>query len=47
MTKKTKQIGYLTAMVISVGSTIGAGIFFKNNSIFANAHGQLGFMIAS
>ncbi len=47
MTQKTKQIGYLTAIVVSVGSTIGAGIFFKNDQIFANAHGQLGFMIAS
>ena len=47
MSKKIKQISYLTAIVISIGSTIGAGIFFKNGSIFDNVGGSLGFMIAS
>ena len=45
--KKTKQIGFLTALMISVGSTIGAGIFFKNGTIIGNADGRLGFTIAT
>ena len=45
--KKTKQIGFLTAIMISVGSTIGAGIFFKNGIIFTNSGGSLAFTIAT
>lgn len=46
-TKKVKQISYISALTIIVCSTIGAGIFFKNSSIFNNAHGSLGLAIAS
>lgn len=45
--KTSSKIGYMTALVIIVASTIGAGIFFKNKSIFDNAHGSLGLAIAS
>ena len=45
--KKAKQIGFLTAIMISVGSTIGAGIFFKNATVFTNAGGSLAFTIAT
>ena len=45
--KKAKQIGFLTAIMISVGSTIGAGIFFKNGAIFTNSGGSLAFTIAT
>ena len=45
--KKVKQISYLTAIIISIGSTVGAGIFFKNGSIFSNVDGSLWLMITS
>lgn len=47
MSKKLKQISYLSALLIAIGSAVGAGIFFKNGTIFANAGGSLAFMIAS
>ena len=47
MSNKTKKISYMTALVILVASTIGAGIFFKNGTIFANSDGSLGLAIAS
>ena len=47
MSKKVKQISYLSAIVMTVGSTVGAGIFFKNGSIFSNVNGSLGLMITS
>lgn len=47
MSKKIKQISYLSAIMISVGSTIGAGIFFKNGSIFDNVNGSMGLMITA
>lgn len=42
-----KKITYLSAIVISVGTTIGAGIFFKNNSILKNSGGDLTISIMS
>lgn len=45
--KKVKQITYLMAIIMVVGSTVGAGIFFKNGSIFSNVGGSLGLMITS
>ena len=45
--KRTKQITYLSAVIILIGSVIGAGIFFKNATIFKNAGGSIGFLIAS
>lgn len=47
MSKKVKQIGYLTALVIITGGTIGSGIFLKNQSILANSHNDLMFAIIS
>ena len=47
MSKKAKQIGYLTALVIITGGTIGSGIFLKNQSILSNSHNDLMFAIIS
>lgn len=47
MTKKIKQIGYLTALIIVTGGTIGSGIFLKNQSILANSHNDLVYAILS
>ena len=47
MSKKAKQIGYLTALVIITGGTIGSGIFLKNQSILSNSHNDLMFAILS
>jgi amino acid transporter len=33
---KTTKLSFLTVMIFSVGSCIGAGIFFKNQSILDN-----------
>ncbi|PAF54794.1 amino acid/polyamine/organocation transporter, APC superfamily [Mycoplasmopsis agassizii] len=45
--QKIKQISYMSALIIIIGSTIGAGIFFKNRNIARYAQGDLGFIIAS
>ncbi len=45
MSKKIKQIGYLTALVIITGGTIGSGIFLKNQSILSNSHNDLMYAI--
>ena len=45
MSKKIKQIGYLTALIIITGGTIGSGIFLKNQSILLNAHNELIYAI--
>ncbi|MGL4343464.1 MAG: APC family permease [Metamycoplasmataceae bacterium] len=42
-----KQVGYLSALLLITGSTIGSGIFLKNQSILTNAHGDLLFAILS
>lgn len=47
MSKKAHQITYISALIIMIGSTIGAGIFFKNGSLFSIAQGNLGLVIAS
>ena len=44
---KLKQISYLSALTIIIGSTVGAGIFFKNKELFGQAQGNLYLVIAS
>lgn len=34
--REAKKIGFLTAMILAVGTIIGAGIFFKNRAVFRN-----------
>ncbi|MBR2652519.1 hypothetical protein IKE96_04210 [bacterium] len=34
--KTAKKIGLVTAISVLIGSVIGIGIFFKNNTIFQN-----------
>jgi hypothetical protein len=36
-----KKIGFLSAILLVIGSSIGAGIFFKNREILANVHGSI------
>lgn len=43
----TKKITSLSAIVLVVASTIGAGIFFKNKELNGLAQGSLGLVIAS
>ncbi|TDO20402.1 amino acid/polyamine/organocation transporter (APC superfamily) [Mycoplasma testudineum] len=45
--KKTAQIGYLSALIIIVGSTIGAGIFFKNGAVASYAQRDIAFIVAA
>lgn len=45
MSKKAKQISFLTAIVILVSGTIGSGIFFKNASLFKIGQGNIGFVL--
>jgi hypothetical protein len=33
---KKKQLGFMSCILVVVGACIGAGIFFKNKSIFDN-----------
>ncbi|NQZ29110.1 MAG: APC family permease [Mycoplasmatales bacterium] len=42
-----KKIGFLSVIITVIGSAIGAGIFFKNNSILNNTHGNMGLAISS
>jgi amino acid transporter len=36
-----KKIGFFSVILLVVGSCIGAGIFFKNKSILADAQGSI------
>lgn len=45
--KKAKQISYLSALIIIIGSTIGAGIFFKNGELSQQAHGNMWLVLSS
>ncbi|MGY6172556.1 amino acid permease [Candidatus Mycoplasma pogonae] len=47
MTKKSKKIGFLTAMAVSVGTVIGSGIFFKNRTVLEHNGGDLALSILS
>lgn len=46
-TNKTRQIGFITIIAIVVGSCIGAGIFFKNATVWSNSHYNLVYAIMS
>jgi amino acid transporter len=37
----TKKLGFISCVVAVIGSCIGAGIFFKNQSILTNTGGNL------
>ncbi|TCG11517.1 APC family permease [Mycoplasma todarodis] len=45
--RNVKKIGFLSVIITVIGSAIGAGIFFKNNSILNNTHGNMGLAISS
>jgi hypothetical protein len=36
-----KKIGFVSAIALVVGSSIGAGIFIKNHEILNNVHGSI------
>lgn len=45
--KKAKQIGFFAAVCMLIGSVVGIGIFFKNNSIFKiNEFNEIGVVIS-
>ncbi|WP_232954209.1 amino acid permease [Mycoplasmopsis phocirhinis] len=44
---KKKQISFFSAMLIVMGSSIGAGIFFKSDEVLRNSRGNLILAIAS
>ncbi|WP_168388305.1 APC family permease [Mycoplasma marinum] len=46
MSKNKEKIGFLSVIITIVGSSIGAGIFFKNKSILENTHGSIGLAIS-
>lgn len=43
----SKKIGFFSAMLIVMGSSIGAGIFFKSKAVLDGAHGNLILAIAA
>ena len=45
--KNVKKISSLSAIMIIIGSTVGAGIFFKNHELFKQAQGNLMLVLAS
>lgn len=47
MSKKIKQMSYLSMIIFIVGSTIGAGIFIKNKTIARLSHGEFGPLMAT
>jgi amino acid transporter len=36
-----KKISFFSAILLVIGSSIGAGIFFKNREILTNVHGSI------
>jgi hypothetical protein len=44
---KTRQVGFITIIAIVIGSCIGAGIFFKNATVWSNSHYNLVYAIMS
>jgi hypothetical protein len=36
-----KKIGFISAISLVIGSSIGAGIFIKNHEILNNVHGSI------
>lgn len=47
MNNTIKKVGYLTALVIMTGGTVGAGIFYKSQSILTNSHNDFVLAIVS
>ncbi len=45
--KTAAKIGLFGAVSIIIGSTVGVGIFFKNNTVFQNNHGNAGGILGS
>ncbi len=45
--KTAAKIGLFGAVSIIIGSTVGVGIFFKNNTVFANNHGNAAGILGS
>jgi amino acid transporter len=39
--KRQKKIGFFSVVLLVIGSTLGAGIFFKNKEILNNNHGSI------
>jgi amino acid transporter len=39
--KKQQKIGFLSVVLLVIGSTLGAGIFFKNKEVMNNNHGNV------
>jgi amino acid transporter len=37
----SKKISFFSVVLLVIGSTLGAGIFFKNNEILNNNHGSI------
>ncbi|WP_353426093.1 APC family permease [Mycoplasmoides gallisepticum] len=44
---KSKKIGFFSGITIAIGSSIGAGIFFKAQAVLQNSHYSLAFAIFS
>jgi hypothetical protein len=42
-----KKIGFVSAVTLVIGSSIGAGIFIKNHEILNNVHGSILLAILS
>jgi hypothetical protein len=42
---KKKSIGFVSAISLVIGSSIGAGIFIKNHEILNNVHGSVALAI--
>jgi hypothetical protein len=40
-----KKIGFFSAIMLVIGSSIGAGIFIKNHEIMDNVHGAILYAI--
>lgn len=47
LNEKEKKISFFSAILLVIGSTIGAGIFVKNEEIIGNNSGSLIFVIIS
>ena len=47
MKTTTKKISFMSAIIIVIGSVIGAGIFFKNRSLFSLAQGNFAWVIGA
>lgn len=44
---KNKKIGFFSAILLVIGSCIGAGIFFKSGTILNNVHQSLALAISA